>query len=119
MPIQPLKICFCAFLQPDFMKRWGEQNGQADKTQESLCQLVIAGGDAAIALDSFEEVFYQMTAAVDCWGEGHGRGAVAASRNAGFYSFSARCLPECRAIIGFVADEGRAFWQALGPLFDQ
>jgi hypothetical protein len=23
MPIQPLKICFCAFLQPDFMKRWG------------------------------------------------------------------------------------------------
>jgi hypothetical protein len=23
MPIQPLKICSCAFLQPDFMKRWG------------------------------------------------------------------------------------------------
>jgi 5-methyltetrahydropteroyltriglutamate--homocysteine methyltransferase len=23
MPIQPLKICFYAFLQPDFMKRWG------------------------------------------------------------------------------------------------
>jgi hypothetical protein len=28
MPIKPLKICFYAFLQPDFMKRWGEQ--QAD-----------------------------------------------------------------------------------------
>jgi hypothetical protein len=23
MPIQPSKICSCAFLQPDFMKRWG------------------------------------------------------------------------------------------------
>ena len=101
------------------MRRRVKQNSQADKTQESLCQLVIAGGDAPIALDSFEEVFYPMTAAVDCWGEWHGRGAVAASRNAGFYSFSPRCLPERRAIIGFVADEGRVPWQALSELFCQ
>ena len=71
----------------------GDQNGQADKTQESFCQLVIASGDAPIALDPFEEVFYPMTAAVGCWREWHGRGAVAASRNAGFIPLApAACL---------------------------
>jgi len=62
----------------------GQQNGQADKTQESFCQLVIASGGAPIALDSFEEVFYAMTTAVGSWREWDDRGAVAASRNAGF-----------------------------------
>src|SRR6516164_4610983 len=36
-----------------------------------------------------------------------------------FYSFSARCVSECRAIIGFVGDECRVFWQALSELFCQ
>ena len=36
----------------------GEQNSQADKAQKSFCQLVIASGDAPIALDSLEEVYY-------------------------------------------------------------
>ena len=36
----------------------GEQDGEADKPEESFCELVIAGGDAPIALNSFEEVFY-------------------------------------------------------------
>jgi hypothetical protein len=85
----------------------GEQNGQADKAQESFCQLVIASGDAPIAFDSFEEVFYPVTTPVERCREWHSRSAVAASRNAGFYSFSGRCLPEGRAIIGFVANEGR------------
>jgi hypothetical protein len=47
------------------------------------------------------------------------RSAVTATRNASLYSFSGRCLPEGRAIIGFVANEGRIFWQALGELFCQ
>jgi hypothetical protein len=36
MPIQPLKICFCAFLQPDFMKRWGIFNERDKKGQSQL-----------------------------------------------------------------------------------
>ena len=32
----------------------GEQDGEADKPQESFCELVIASGHAPIALDSFE-----------------------------------------------------------------
>ena len=89
----------------------GEQNGEADKTQEGFCKLVIASGDAPIALDSLEEVFYPMTTPVERCGEWHGRSAVAATWNAGLYSFSGCCLPEGRAIIGFVANEGRMFWQ--------
>ena len=42
----------------------GEQDGEADKPEESFCELVIASGDAPIALDSFEEVFYPMTTPV-------------------------------------------------------
>ena len=38
-----------------------EQDGEADKPQESFGELVIASGDAPIALDSFEEVFHPMT----------------------------------------------------------
>jgi hypothetical protein len=84
----------------------GEQNSQAEKTKESFCQLVIASGDAPVPLDPLEEVFYPVTTSVDRCGEWHSRSAVSASRNAGFYSFSGGCLPERRAIIGFVADEG-------------
>jgi hypothetical protein len=72
----------------------GEQDGKADEPQESFGELVIASGDAPIALDSFEEVFYPMTTAVERCGEWHSRSAVAASRNAGVYSFSGCCLPE-------------------------
>ena len=72
----------------------GEQYSQADKTQESFCKLVIPSGDASIALDFFEEVFYPVTTPVDPWGEWHSRSAVTASGNAGFYSFSGRCPPE-------------------------
>jgi hypothetical protein len=39
----------------------GEQDDEADKPQEGFCELVIASGDAPIALDSFEEVFHPMT----------------------------------------------------------
>jgi hypothetical protein len=34
----------------------GEQDGEADKPEESFCELVIASGDPPIALDPFEEV---------------------------------------------------------------
>ena len=97
----------------------GEQNSQADKTQESFCEFVIASGDAPVALDSFEEVFYPVTTSVEACGEWHSRSAVTASRNAGVYSFRGCCPTEGRAIIGFVANEGRIFWQALGELFCQ
>src|SRR3974390_2884026 len=97
----------------------GEQDGEADKPQESLGELIIASGDPPIALDSFEEVFYPVTTSVEPRGEWHSRGAVTATWNAGLYSFSGRCLPENRAIIGFVANEGRTFWQALRELFCQ
>jgi hypothetical protein len=80
----------------------GEKDGEADKPQESFCELVIASGHAPIALDSFEEVFYPMTTPVERCGEWDRRNAVSASRNAGFNSLSGRCLPEGRAIIGFV-----------------
>ena len=83
----------------------GEQDGEADKPEESFCELVIASGDAPIALDSFEEVFYPMTTPVDRCGEWHSHSAVTATWDAGVYSFRGRCLPEGRAIIGFVADE--------------
>jgi hypothetical protein len=69
-----------------------EQNSQADKTKESFCQLVIASGDASIALDFFEEVFYPVTTPVDPWGEWHSRRAVTASGNAGLYSGSVASL---------------------------
>ena len=95
----------------------GEQDGEAHKPQESFGELVIASGDTPIALDSFEEVFYPMTTPVERCGEWHSRSAVTATRNASLYSFCGRCLPEGRAIIGFVANEGRMFWQALGELF--
>jgi hypothetical protein len=79
-----------------------EQDGEADKLQESFGELVIASGDAPMALDSFEEVFYPVTTSVEPCGEWHGRGAVTATWDAGVYSFRGRCLPEGRAIIGFV-----------------
>jgi hypothetical protein len=72
----------------------GEQYSQADKTQESFCELVISSGNLPIALDPFEEVFYPVTTPVERCGEWHSRSAVAASRNAGVYSFSGCCLPE-------------------------
>ena len=96
-----------------------EQDGEADKPQESFGELVIASGDAPIALDSFEEVFYPMTTSVERCGEWHSRSAITATWNAGVYSFTGRCLPEARAIIGFVTNEGRMFWQALRELFCQ
>ena len=95
----------------------GEQDGEADKPEESFCELVIASGDPPIALDPFEEVFYPMTTSVEPCREWHSRRAVTASGNACVYSFRGCCLPEGRAIIGFVANEGRMFWQALGELF--
>jgi hypothetical protein len=43
----------------------GEDDGKADKTQESFGEFVIASGDSPVALDSLEEVFYSMTTPVD------------------------------------------------------
>jgi hypothetical protein len=97
----------------------GEQDGEADKPQESFRELVIASGHAPITFDSCEEVFYPMTTPIDRCGEWHSHSAVTATRNAGVYSFSGCCLPEGRAIIGFVANEGRISWQALRELFCQ
>ena len=97
----------------------GEQDGQADKTQESFGEFIIASGDSPVALDSLEEVFYSMTTPVELCGEWDSRRAVSATRNTGFNSLSARCLSEGGAIIGFVADNGRILRQALRELFCQ
>ena len=40
-------------------------------------------------------------------------------QEAGFHSFGVRYLPEGRAMIDFVTNEGRIFWQALRDLFWQ
>ena len=71
----------------------GEQNSQADKTQDSFCELVIPSGAAPMALDPFEDVFYPLATPVDRGGEWHCRSAVSASRNAGFIPLvAAVCL---------------------------
>jgi len=50
-------------------------------------------GDAPIALDSLEEVFYPVSTLVGCCGEWYGRGAVAANRKQVFVPLaSATCL---------------------------
>jgi len=50
-------------------------------------------GDAPIALDSLEEVFYPVSTPVGCCGEWYGRGAVAANRKQVFIPLaSATCL---------------------------
>jgi len=87
------------------------------KPRKVSASFVIASGDAPIALDSFEEVFYLVTMSVEPCGEWHSRSAATATWNAGVYSFPGRCLPERRAIIGFVTNEGRIFRQALRELF--
>ena len=92
----------------------GEQDGEANKAQESFAEFVIPSSDSSVTFNFLEEVFYPMTTPVDRCGEWDSHSAVTATRNAGIYSFSGRCLPEGRAIIGFVANEGRVFRQALG-----
>jgi hypothetical protein len=39
----------------------GEQDGEANKAQESFTEFVISSSDSPVALDSLEEVFYPMT----------------------------------------------------------
>ena len=56
----------------------GEQDREADKPEESFCELVIASGDPPIELDPFEEVFYPVTTSVEPCGEWHSRSAVTA-----------------------------------------
>jgi hypothetical protein len=88
----------------------GELDGEADEAQESFCELVVASGDAPIALDSLEEVFYPMTTPVDRCGEGDSHRAVTATRNAGVIPLVAAVCLRVELIIGFVANEGRIFW---------
>ena len=94
-----------------------EQDGEADKAQESFAEFVVSSSDSPVALDSLEEVFYPMTAPVDLCREWYARRAVTATRNACFNSPGSRCLSEGGAIIAFVANERRIFWQAFGELF--
>jgi len=65
----------------------GEQNSQADKAQESFCELVVPSGNAPMALDPFEEVFYPVTTPVDRCGEWHSRSAVVRLVRAGMQVF--------------------------------
>ena len=85
----------------------GEQDGEANKAQESFAEFVIPSSDSPVAFDFLEEVFYPMTTAIELCGEWYGRSSVRAPRNAGFNSLGHRRLPEGGAIIGFVANNGR------------
>ena len=96
-----------------------EQDGDADKAQESLAEFVITSSDSPVAFNSLEEVLYPMPGPVELCGEWYARSSVSATRNAGFNPISGRCLSEGRAIIGFVANKGGILWQALRELFCQ
>ena len=71
-----------------------EQDGDADKAQESLAEFVITSSDSPVALNSLEEVFYPMSAPVELCGEWYARSSVSATRNAGLNSLGSRCLSE-------------------------
>jgi hypothetical protein len=96
-----------------------EEDGEANEAQESFAEFVIPSSDSPVALDSLEEVFYPMTTPVELWGEWYGRSSVCATRNAGLNSLGGRFLSEGRAIIAFVTNKGRIFWQTLRELFCQ
>ena len=51
MPIQPLKICFCAFLQPDFMKRWGQSGQNAVECEDRVWGKSYASGKGISGLE--------------------------------------------------------------------
>ena len=85
----------------------GEQDGEANKAQESFAEFVIPSSDSPVAFDFLDEVFYPMTTPVELCGEWYSRSPVGATRNAGFNSLGGRCLSEGGAIIGFVANKGR------------
>ena len=85
----------------------GEQDGEANKAQESLAEFVIPSSDSAVMFKFLEEVFYPMTTPVELCGEWDSRSSLGATRNAGFNSFGSRSLSEGRAIIGFVANQCR------------
>ena len=85
----------------------GEQDGEANKAQESLAEFVIASSDSPVMFKFLEEIFYPVTAPVELCGKWDSRRSVGATRNAGFNSLGSRSLSEGRAIIGFVANQGR------------
>ena len=85
----------------------GEQDGEANKAQESFAEFVIPSSDSPVAFDFLDEVFYPMTTPVELCGEWYSRSPVRATRNAGFNSLGGGCLSEGGAIIGFVANKGR------------
>ena len=91
----------------------GEQDGKADEAQESFAEFVIPGSDSPVAFDSLKEDFYPMTTSVEFCRERYSRSSVNAARNAGSSSLGSRCLSERRAIIAFVANEGRNLWQTF------
>ena len=43
----------------------GEQNGEANKAQESFAEFVISSSDSPATLDSLKEVFHPMTTPVE------------------------------------------------------
>ena len=85
----------------------GEQDGEANKAQESFAEFVIPSSDSPVAFDFLDEIFYPMTTPVELCGEWYSRSPVRATRNSGFNSLGGGRLSEGGAIIGFVANKGR------------
>lgn len=82
----------------------GEQDGEANKAQESFAEFVIPSSDSPVTFNFLEEVFYPMTTPVKLWGEWYSRSSVSPTRNARFNSLGCRSLSEGGAIIGLVAN---------------
>jgi hypothetical protein len=83
----------------------GEQDGEANKAQESFAEFVISSSDSPVAFDFLAKVFYPITTPVELCGEWYSRSSIRATRNAGFNSLGARRLSKGGAIIGFVANK--------------
>ena len=85
----------------------GEQDGEANKAQESFAEFVIPSGDSPVTFDFLEEVFYPMTTPVELCRECYVVVRSMRPGNIGSSALGSRCLSEGGAIIGFVANKGR------------
>jgi hypothetical protein len=47
----------------------GEQDGEANKAQESFAEFVVTSSDSPVPFKFLEKVFYPMTTPVKLWGE--------------------------------------------------
>ena len=98
------------------VKSLGEGNRccQAHEGEESRGELVVAGGDAAVALELLKEVLDEVALAVERLLVARGLEPIGARWNAGLYRALPQPLTERIAVISFVAHELSALYLAHG-----